>query len=275
MIAACSGSRYYAATPATRLSAAGEDRAGLIDARHEGTVLADDGEGVVAVLANEDLPAEWQEFVGKNGRYFVTDSGVVEGSEASDPERSEAGQGTVERMLVYNGEIKVEVARPEESSAMFLDKVRGWGGYLQSQVDRTVTVRLPSAHFDAAFTMLHDAGRVLYEHRKTDDVTEEFVDLGIRIDNARKSRDRLVEVLQQAEKVEDVLAVEKELRRLTEEIERMEGRRKFLADRVAMATMQAEFIAVAEAPPPPKRRRQASRFAWINQIGAERVMGDF
>ena len=44
---------------------------------------------------------------------------------------------------------------------------------------------------------------------------------------------------------------------------------------VTMATMQAEFIAVAEAPPPPKRRRQASRFAWINQIGAERVMGDF
>ncbi|MFO1077055.1 MAG: DUF4349 domain-containing protein [Planctomycetota bacterium] len=180
-----------------------------------------------------------------------------------------------ERMLVHNGEIAVEVARPDESIAAFLAKTGEFGGYLQQQVGTAVTVRLPAARFDEAFMHLRAAGRVLREMRKADDVTEEFLDLGIRIDNARKSRERLLEVLKRAEKVEDVLAVEKELSRLTEELERMEGRQKYLADRVAMATLMASFSAVAEAPPPPRHRREPSRFAWLNVVGAERVMEDF
>jgi hypothetical protein len=55
----------------------------------------------------------------------------------------------------------------------------------------------------------------------------------------------------------------------------MEGRRKFLADRVALATLTIGFQATAAPPPPPPRSRQRSRFEWINRIGAEAVMGDF
>jgi hypothetical protein len=180
----------------------------------------------------------------------------------------------VERLLAYQGEIRVEVARPDDAMAQFVAKAKEWGGYLQNQTGSTVTVRIPAKNFEAAFVLLRGFGRVLNETRKADDVTEEFTDLGIRIDNARKSRDRLLEVLQKAEKVEDVLKVETELRRLTEEIERMEGRRKFLAEQVTMSVVRATFQAVAEAPPV-RRSRQMSRFAWINAIGAERVMEDF
>ena len=177
-------------------------------------------------------------------------------------------------MLTYRGHVKVEVARTNDAIVAFLAQVKQWGGYLQSQQGSTVTVRLPSARFDEAFVLLRAAGRVLGESRQADDVTEEFVDLGIRIDTARKSRDRLLEVLKLADKVEDILKVEAELRRLTEEIERMEGRKKFLADQVAMATLQAIFTAVTEAPVA-KRSRQPSRFWWINEIGAESVMENF
>ncbi|MFN6194336.1 MAG: DUF4349 domain-containing protein, partial [Planctomycetota bacterium] len=96
-----------------------------------------------------------------------------------------------------------------------------------------------------------------------------------RLDTARKARDRLLEVLQKAEKVEDILKVEAELRRLTEEIERMEGRRKFLSDQVALATLTATFQAIAQAPPPPPRPKQRSRFPWVNRVGAESMMGGF
>ena len=117
-------------------------------------------------------------------------------------------------------------------------------------------------------------GRVLAEQRQAEDVTEEFVDLGIRIDNARKARDRLLEILQKAEKVEDILKVEAEVRRLTDEIERMEGRKKLLADQVAMATLQATFVAKVEPapPPPPRRSRQLSPFDWINETGPETLL---
>lgn len=180
-----------------------------------------------------------------------------------------------DRMLVYRGEIRVEVARPEDAGRAFLAQVMAWGGYLQSQQGATWTVRLPAQRFDEALAALLVAGRVLDESRQANDVTEEFLDLGIRLDTARKSRERLLEVLAKAEKVEDILKVEAELRRLTEEIERMEGRRKYLADQVALATLSATFQAIAQAPPPPPRPKQRSRFPWINRVGADAMMGGF
>lgn len=186
-----------------------------------------------------------------------------------------AAPARVERLLIQRGEIRVEVARPEDVARDFLAKVKEWGGYLQNQTGASLVVRLPAAKFDEAFAAVRALGRVLAESRQADDVTEEYVDLGIRLDTAKKARDRLLEVLQKAEKVEDILKVEAELRRLTEEIERMEGRRKFLADQVALATLRVTFQATAAAPPPPPRSRQRSRFEWVNLVGAESMMGDF
>lgn len=180
----------------------------------------------------------------------------------------------VARLLIQRGQVQVEVVRPEDSAREFLAKVKAAGGYLQQQAGAVLTVRLPAAEFDAMFTAVKAMGRVLAEQRQAEDVTEEFVDLGIRIDNARKARDRLLEILQKAEKVEDILKVEAEVRRLTDEIERMEGRKKLLADQVAMATLQATFVAKVEPapPPPPKRSRQLSPFDWINETGPETLL---
>jgi hypothetical protein len=201
---------------------------------------------------------------------------IADGAPALQPEANEAEAApAAERMLVYRGAMRVEVARPEDAGRDFLDTVKAWGGYLQSQNAATVTVRVPAAKFEDALAAVRGMGRVLDESRQANDVTEEYLDLGIRLDTARKARERLLEVLQKAEKVEDILKVEAELRRLTEEIERMEGRRKFLADQVALATLSATFQAIAQAPPPPPRPKQRSRFPWIQRVGAESMMGGF
>jgi hypothetical protein len=210
---------------------------------------------------------------------FYSDAGDGDGLRGRSVD-SQAAAGapqatTAQRMLIQRGEIRVEVARPEDVAREFVAKVGAWGGYLHSQQGTTLVVRVPAPHFDDAFAAARALGRVLGESRQANDVTEEFVDLGIRIDTARKARERLLEVLQKAEKVEDILKVEVELRRLTEEIERMEGRRKVLADQVTLATLQVQLFAVAPPPPPPKQSRQASRFGWINRVGAEATMGDF
>lgn len=190
--------------------------------------------------------------------------------------QQQAPPPSTERMLIQTGRIRVEVPRAEQAGAAFLSQVEQWGGYLQRQSDTSWTVRVPTKHFDDALAAAREAGRVLAESREANDVTEEFVDLGIRVDNARRSRDRLLEILAKAEKVEEILAVERELRRLTEEIERMEGRLKFLRDQVAMSTLTAEFVAVAEPQTDPQpRRRQMSRFVWINQVGPKALSEGF
>lgn len=212
---------------------------------------------------------------GKSDRGDVDRQFGVPAQAPSGPGGGANSPAASERMLVYRGEIRVEVARPEDAGRAFLAQVAAWGGYLQSQQGATWTVRLPAQRFEEALAALRAAGRVLDESRQANDVTEEFLDLGIRLDTARKSRERLLEVLAKAEKVEDILKVENELRRLTEEIERMEGRRKYLADQVAMATLAATFQAIAQAPPPPPRPKQRSRFPWINRVGADAMMGGF
>lgn len=196
------------------------------------------------------------------------------GNPGAAADRSAAPLQPGERMLVQSGHVRVEVSRAEDSIAAFLTLVKGWQGYLHSQEGTSVTVRLPAARFEEGFAWLRASGRVLEESRQAEDVTEEYVDLAIRIDNAKKARERLLEVLKTTTKVDEVLQVESQLRRLTEELEIMEGRQKALADRVAMASLQATFQSLTAAAPT-KRTRQPSRFAWINELGAERMMGDY
>lgn len=218
------------------------------------------------------------DFVGRspNGFAWMSDFDDTTDSEATKGGPREPAAAAPERLLIQRGSMRLEVVRPDDSAREFLAEIKTLGGYLQTQTGTSMTVRLPAASFDEVFLLLRGKGRVLDEKREANDVTEEFVDLGIRIDTARKARERLLEALQKAEKVEDILKVEAELRRLTEEIERMEGRKKFLADQVAMATLAVAFVAKVEAapPPPPKRSRVRSQFDWINRVGPESLLED-
>ena len=74
-----------------------------------------------------------------------------------------------------------------------------------------------------------------------EDVTEEFFDLEMRLENNKRTERRFREILRDAKKVEDILAVERELSRLRQTIERLEGRRRFLKDRVDLATVRVNW----------------------------------
>ena len=70
------------------------------------------------------------------------------------------------------------------------------------------------------------------------DVTEEFVDVEARIKNKRKLEARILELLDRREdKIQHVIEVERELARVREEIERMEGRMRYLKDKTSLTTI--------------------------------------
>ncbi len=264
VLCSCADTAYFA--PAS-------PKAGVV-----GTAWGADAAGSVAVL--DDVTNGLQSNV--DSRESAFDSGAWSRAVTASPPGPDLRLPDFEtpqrpangRKLIYSGAITVEVASPEAAMAELLARVAEWGGHMQSQVGNRLTVRVPAEHFDAAFDGVRNAGRVITEQRTAQDVTEEYRDLEIRLNNATKSRERLLALLEAAEKVDDILMIEKELRRLTDEIETMEGRRRYLADQVTLATLVAGFQAVAE-PPPDRRRRRASRFRWVNLIGAERVMEDF
>ncbi len=119
----------------------------------------------------------------------------------------------------------------------------GWFGNVsvsKSGPGRSLTAALhvPAARLDAALAALKSLGTVLGESLTGEDVTEQIVDVDARLSNARNTEKRLLDLLQRRTgALEDVLAVEREMARVREEIERFDAQRKNLERRVTYATL--------------------------------------
>ena len=112
-------------------------------------------------------------------------------------------------------------------------------------------VRVPVAHFEAFASAVARLGEVRRNHVGSQDVTEEYVDLEARIRNKREEEKRLLKHLADSTgKLEDILAVEKELSRVRGEAEQMEGRLRFLADRADLSTVTIEASEWKDYKPP-------------------------
>jgi hypothetical protein len=102
-------------------------------------------------------------------------------------------------------------------------------------------------------------------------VSEEFVDLTARVANAHRLEDRLVELLRtRTGKLQDVLTVERELARVREEIERMEGRLRFLKSSAQLSTLSVNLYEPAPLVASHPGRSvigEAFRTAWRNFVG--------
>jgi len=102
----------------------------------------------------------------------------------------------------------------------------------------TLEIRLPSSRFDEAINGLTPLGKIESVNVSAEDVGEEFVDVTARAANARRLEERLIQVLEtKTGKLKDVLDVERELARVREEIERMDGRLRYLRARTSVSSL--------------------------------------
>jgi hypothetical protein len=95
------------------------------------------------------------------------------------------------------------------------------------------------------------------------------MDAEVRLKNARAVRDRLQQLLEKANKVEDSLAIEKELTRVGTEIETLEGKLKYLRDRARYSTITVSFQAKQTDNIRPSVRLPVD---WLNQLGLGRLL---
>ncbi|MCC6795464.1 MAG: DUF4349 domain-containing protein [Candidatus Hydrogenedentes bacterium] len=123
--------------------------------------------------------------------------------------------------------------------------------FLDSLGRRTITlqVRVPADKFDQSMLSLESLGKVLNKQVSTEDVTEEYVDTESRTRNLKKTEERLLDHLNRAAELEDILRVENELTRVREQIERMDGRLRYLTNRVSFSTISITLQEKAKAEP--------------------------
>ena len=102
-----------------------------------------------------------------------------------------------------------------------------------------ITVRVPSADFDYAMSILRSlAVEVNSETTSSQDVTEEYVDLEATLRNLEATEAQLLKLFDKAEKVEDILGIQRELSRVQQDIERTKGRMQYLERTSAMSLIQ-------------------------------------
>jgi hypothetical protein len=192
------------------------------------------------------------------------------GTKAPAVAESAAAAAVRAPMLIYTAQITMAVFEVNVSLAHVETIGRELGGFLAKRDDHSITIRVPSDRFDEAVRRVEGVGDMLHRNVAAEDVTEEFRDLQVRLRSAHAVQQRLTELLAKAVKVEESIAIERELDRVSGEIEHIEGRIKFLRDRAAFSTITVSFE--------PKAQEQVGNkevhlpVHWLYDLGLRRLL---
>jgi len=180
---------------------------------------------------------------------YISDEWDMARGDADDPDYQVADPGTTDpalRHVIRRGSIDLSVSDTRETLQEVQNIVREAEGLVANlsiyeirdgRYGARATLRVPEAGFDAVFDQLEGLGKVTNIQTELEDITMQYVDLESRLKNQKAQEERLTEILDMADTVEDVLEIEKELSRVRGEIESMSARLTRLKDQVTYATI--------------------------------------
>jgi hypothetical protein len=152
--------------------------------------------------------------------------------------------------IIKTGNLRFETTNLEETAKQVTNAVKKYDALVQSDTQsndgglsgRYIVVRISPQYFESFVADISKG--VKHFDRKdltAEDVTEEYVDVEARIKAKQMLEARYFELLKKANKVSEMLEIEKELATIREEIESQQGRLKYLQNRVAQSTITIEF----------------------------------
>ena len=156
-----------------------------------------------------------------------------------------------DRKIIRNAELDLESDKPEDAQRSITSIAESRGGFVvesqQSSSDITsttrdvvsMTARVPSDKFSETLAEIRAvAKRIVVETVKGQDVTEEFIDIEAQLKASKALEQQFMEIMKRANTVEDALNVQSQLADVRKEIERVEGRKRFLENQSAMSTIK-------------------------------------
>jgi hypothetical protein len=149
-------------------------------------------------------------------------------------------ESTIDEKIIRTAYSSIQVSRVDEAYDKALNLVKKYDAIiLNSSISRRadtdeahITIKILPVHFMTVLDELNTIGRIESKTITEEDVTEEYYDIKARLGNARKVQERLFGILKKANKVADILKVEKEIERIGENIEVLEGKLRYLDSKV-------------------------------------------
>jgi hypothetical protein len=173
-----------------------------------------------------------------------------------------------DRLVVRNANLSLVVEDPADAIDKFSRMAEGMNGYVVSSnvyqtsygVDASgrarminqanITLRVPSDRLDDALAQIKVASLEVRSETVTgQDVTEEYTDLQSKLRNLESAESQLRQIMENAQKTEDVLRVFDQLKQVRQEIEVTKGRINYLEGSARMSAISLDLIPDVAAEP--------------------------
>jgi len=212
---------------------------------------------------SDDAPAS--EIEGAAG---MSDYGARRDRERAEEsgEEQAAQKQPAERMVVYSADYRLGVESVRKTIESVKDMTVRHGGFIESintsdsYRAAKIVARVPVAKFNESLDEVDRLGTVERKTVSASDVTMQFQDTVLRVETARKVRERLHELLKRVEKAGDKVDILREMARITAEIDNMTAEMEYLRSRAAFSTLALDLRALVRDV---ARRYIASPFRWI------------
>jgi hypothetical protein len=156
-----------------------------------------------------------------------------------------SGSG-IDNKIIKTAYVTIEVKDVTGSVEVLKNLVTGKGGYLSSssvsegynnRLSGTVVLRIPQAEFESSLAGVKAIGTVKSVSTQGEDVTEEYVDIQAQKTSYQNQLAQYNEIMKKAVKVSDVIEIQQQIDRVQTELNRLEGRLKYLNSRIDMSTI--------------------------------------
>ncbi len=163
---------------------------------------------------------------------------------------------TTNRLMIYTATVSLKVKNVTTAINKITSLTEEFGGFIQEiniygteRKEGYITVRIPQTNFQEFLKKIASIGKLENKKVEGQDVTEKFIDLQARLNNSKKEEQRLLQILEKAETVDEILKVEKEIKTVRTEIDTLTGQIKFLQRRITYSTIKISLEEPAPQPP--------------------------
>ncbi|MFF7359396.1 DUF4349 domain-containing protein [Streptomyces sp. NPDC008125] len=189
-----------------------------------------------------------------SGAEVAADSGASDGSRPAAGGKADGKAAektaTAAARVIRTTEMSVEVKSVPKAVAAARSAAEGSGGLVESEATERVddvhdashlVLRVPEDRYEDVLGRLTGAGRLLSRTSEAKDVTDQVVDVESRVATQRASVDRVRALMEKAERISDVVALEGELSSRQADLESLLAQRASLADRTSLATITLDL----------------------------------
>ena len=164
---------------------------------------------------------------------------------------------TQDRLVIENADLAIVVKDPKARMAEINALASELGGYVVSSnlyqsftsfgmevPEANIVIRVPSERLDEALTRIKEgAVDINYENRSGQDVTNIYIDLQAQLKAKQAAETKLLEIMDQATRAEDVLAIYLQVQQVQTEIEQLKGQIQYYDESVATSAISVRLIA--------------------------------